>query len=70
MISMHCPSSGSNRALMERQGYGLYEPLSPALLPPLYIAYRTDLSEPSEVFHNDIRGRFERGELVVEPSVV
>ena len=39
-----------------------YEPLDPALLPPIYIAYSTHLAEPTEVFHNDIRGRFNRGE--------
>lgn len=39
-----------------------YEPLSPDLLPSLYIAYHLNLSEPTEVFHNDIRGRFNRGE--------
>ncbi len=54
------------RELFDRQGYGRYEPLDPALLPPLYIAYRTDLSEGSEVFHNNIRDRFERG----DPDVV
>jgi glucuronokinase len=42
--------------------YYAYEPLEPALLPPLYLAYHAALSEPTEVFHNDIRGRFERGE--------
>ena len=44
----------------------VYEPLDPALLPPLYLAYSDHLSEPTEVFHNDIRGRFDRG----EPKVV
>jgi glucuronokinase len=44
-----------------------YEPLDPALLPPLYISYSQALSEPTEIFHNDIRGRYNRGEaLVVE----
>lgn len=43
-----------------------YEPLSPRLLPPLYLAHHDSLSEPTEVFHNDIRGRFNRG----EPKVV
>jgi glucuronokinase len=43
-----------------------YEPLDPARLPPVYIAYHDALSEPTEVFHNDIRGRFDRG----EPAVV
>jgi glucuronokinase len=55
-----------DRELMNRQGYGHYEPLDPALLPPLYVAYRKDLAEGTEVFHNDIRGRFDRG----DPAVV
>lgn len=42
-----------------------YEPLDLALLPPLYVAYSEALSEPTEVFHNDIRGRFNRGEELV-----
>lgn len=39
-----------------------YEPLELDYEPPLYLAYHTDLSEPTETFHNDIRGRFDRGE--------
>jgi glucuronokinase len=46
----------------ERQGHGEYEELDPANLPPLYVAYSTQLSEGTEVFHNDIRGRFNRQE--------
>ena len=53
------------KEIMEKQGYGGYEPLDPHLLPRLYVAYRDDLSEPTEVFHNDIRQRFERGEREV-----
>jgi len=45
---------------------GLYEPLDPSLLPPLFIAYSADVSEPTEVIHNDLRARFERA----EPAVV
>jgi len=51
-----------NRGAIERQGYGMYEELDPALLPPVYVAYTTQLSEGTEVFHNDIRGRWNRGE--------
>lgn len=47
---------------MERQGHGMYERLDPALLPPLFIAYRTDLAEGSEVFHNTIRERWLDGD--------
>lgn len=55
-----------SRSLMERQGHGNYERLDPGLLPDLYLAYRTSLSEGTEVFHNDIRSRWNRG----EPEIV
>ncbi len=42
-----------------------YEALDPTVLPDLYISYHTDLSEPTETFHNDIRGRYDRGEQSV-----
>lgn len=54
-----------NKDMMDLQGYGRYEPLDPALLPPLFIAYRTDLAEGTEVFHNNIRARWEMGDPVV-----
>ena len=54
-----------NKELFDRRGYGRYEPIAPTLLPPLYIAYRTDLSEGSEVFHNNLRERYDRGETEV-----
>ena len=42
-----------------------YEPLDPALLPNIYLAYHTAMSEPTEIFHNDIRSRYNRGEKLV-----
>ncbi len=45
---------------------GMYEPLDPALLPPLYVAYSVEAGEPTEVFHNNLRARFNQG----EPAVV
>jgi glucuronokinase len=42
-----------------------YERLEPALLPPLFIAYHNAFSEPTETFHNDIRGRYDCGEALV-----
>jgi glucuronokinase len=57
----------SREAMREKCGYryGVYERLDPALLPPLYIAYKDEVSEPTEVFHNDIRARYQRGETKV-----
>jgi glucuronokinase len=50
--------------------YGVYERLDPKLLPPLYFAYKDDVSEPTEVFHNDIRARYNRGETKVVEAMV
>lgn len=47
---------------MDAQGYGGYSALDPALLPNVYIAYKRELSEGSEVFHNDIRARYSAGD--------
>lgn len=42
-----------------------YEPITPAASLPLYVAYHANLSEPTETFHNDIRGRYDRGDSQV-----
>lgn len=41
---------------------GRYEPLDTAQLPPLYISHSTRYSEPTEVLHNDLRHRYDRGD--------
>lgn len=48
----------------ERDGFpcGCYEPLDVAQLPPLYIAHADHFSEPTEVFHSNLRFRYEQGE--------
>ena len=55
-----------SRELMQSRGYGNYERLAPELLKNVYLAYRTSLSEGTEVFHTDVRERWNRG----EPQVV
>jgi len=44
---------------------GLYQPLDAKLLPPLYVAYSLSAGEPTEVFHNNLRARFDAGEKKV-----
>jgi glucuronokinase len=44
---------------------GEYEDLPITLLPPLYISYSTGCSEPTEVFHNNLRFRYDQGEPAV-----
>jgi glucuronokinase len=46
------------RELLESRGYGNYERLDPGLLRDVYVAYRTSLSEGTEVFHNNVRERW------------
>ncbi|RPH98037.1 MAG: GHMP kinase [Calditrichaeota bacterium] len=55
-----------DKKIMEAQGYGNYEPLDINLLPPIYIAYLTDLSEVSGISHGRLRGRFDAG----DPNVI
>lgn len=43
-----------------------YERMDPTLLPSIYVAYHATMGEPTEVFHNDIRGRYNRG----DPQIV
>jgi glucuronokinase len=46
-------------------GQGRYEPLPPAGLPPLLIAWCTDAAKDSGGVHAPLRVRFERGEAAV-----
>lgn len=57
----------SHAAMRQAHGleYGRYEPLDPALLPPLYVAYSENAGSPTEVFHNNLRARYEAGERAV-----
>ena len=54
-----------NKKLMDTQGHGNYESLDPNLLPPIYLAYISDLSEISGIAHGNLRGRFMAGDTAV-----
>jgi len=54
-----------DRAWMLTSGHGRYESLSPKNLPPLFVAYHDHLAEGTEVVHNDLRDRFDRGDQQV-----
>jgi glucuronokinase len=51
-----------DKELMDKQGYGDYIPFDKSLFPNLYLAYRTNLSEGSEVTHNDLATRYKKGD--------
>jgi glucuronokinase len=50
-----------DREIMESRKYGIYEPVERKHLQNLYIAYQNDLSEGSEVVHNDFREKYNFG---------
>ncbi len=58
-----------DRDRMARDGFGMYEPLDPTLLPPLFVAYHDNLAEGTEVTHNDLRSRYNRGEEAVHAGI-
>ncbi len=58
-----------DRDFMDRHGHGIYEVLDAEMLPPLYLAYRNDLSQVSELYHSGLRGRWERGDPAVHAAM-
>ncbi|MBW8034286.1 MAG: GHMP kinase [Planctomycetes bacterium] len=54
-----------DKEIMKSRGYGKYEYMDVSLLPKMYVAFTAELGEPTEVFHNDIRHRFDQGEKAV-----
>jgi len=58
-----------NKELIEDREYGRYETMDKELFHHLYIAYRTDLSEGSEVVHNNFRERYEFDDKEVIESI-
>jgi glucuronokinase len=50
--------------LENRHGFdfGNYQPMDPTHLPGVYVAYKPSSSEPTEVFHNNLRARYDAGD--------
>ena len=58
-----------DKSLMDTQGYGEYIAFDPALLPNIYLAYRNNLAEGSEMTHNDLAKRFANGDAAVLAAI-
>jgi glucuronokinase len=54
-----------DKKIMNKQGYGDYQVLNNQYFPNFYIAFRKNLSEGTEVAHNNLKARFEIGEKKV-----
>ncbi len=59
-----------DKKIMNKQGYGNYEVLQNIHFPNFYIAFRKNLSEGTEVVHNNLRARFEIKEKKVLEAMV
>ena len=58
-----------DKTLMDTQGHGEYIPFDAALLPNIYLAYRNNLAEGSEITHNDLAKRFAEGDTSVIDAI-
>lgn len=54
-----------NKQLMDSRGYGDYQAIQATLFESIFIAYRIEEAEGSEVVHNDLRARFDNGDEMV-----
>ncbi|MBX7169244.1 MAG: hypothetical protein K1X74_23125 [Pirellulales bacterium] len=61
----------SREAMRDLHGFacGRYEPLDPALLPAVYVAYKSEASGPTEAVHTPLRVRYRQGEPAVLAAI-
>lgn len=64
-----CVYMDFDRQQMEKHGHGQYESIDPSLLPPLYMAYKTDLSKVSGAVFNNLKERFNNGDSLVHQTI-
>ena len=60
-----CVFMDFDKEYMEEHGHGKYTPIDLDLLPNIFLVYRLGLAEGSEVFHNNIRERWNKGDQQV-----
>lgn len=60
-----CVHMNFDKKIVTKKNHGIYERLDTALLPNLYIAYKTELGKVSGKVLSDIRTRFDKGDQLV-----
>lgn len=50
------------QSFMQQKGFGRYQPIDATIFPPMYLAYQANLTH-KDTIHNDVRKRFECGDL-------
>ncbi|CAI5478492.1 unnamed protein product [Closterium sp. Yama58-4] len=53
---------------LDKHGYGIYQPMDPALLPPLQIIYAANPSDSGNV-HSSVRARWQAGDVAVRQAM-
>jgi len=64
-----CVYMDFDKKFMEKHQHGKYQRLDPALLPRLYMAYKTDLSKVSGPVFNNLKERFNNGDELVHQTI-
>lgn len=60
-----CVYMDFDKELIDKQGFGNYEPIDTSLIPKLYVAYKTDLGKVSGKVLNEIRSKYDKGDAHV-----
>ena len=58
-----------DKALVTTRGHGIYEPIRPAQMPPLYIAYDPERAEVSDIPHRNLRQLYNQGDTTVHAAM-
>jgi glucuronokinase len=54
---------------LDKDGFGIYEPVDTKLLPKLYLAYKTELSKVSGTVHSNLRELYDKGDPLVRNTL-
>jgi glucuronokinase len=60
-----CVFMDFDRGFLEKNGFGKYTRIDPALLPKLYLAYKVELGKVSGAVLNNIREKYEKEDVLV-----
>jgi len=58
-----------DKTLIESRGYGMYEPIKPSPMPPLYVAFDPDRAEVSDVPHRNLKDLWNKGDPTVIAAI-
>src|SRR3954471_14447039 len=58
-----------DKELLTTRGHGIYEPIRPPHLPPLYIAYDPERAEVSDIPHRNLRQLYDQGDKSVHAAM-